>query len=131
MTNIDGTLRRARSAASGWNPGRAVEFANQLRSGPVATTDWDSGAGETWARVINNGRVVAFVSVAFPLVMAEASVTLPNPSDNLAAIVVETLDVSTLTASNHVLNEVFGPSDRLEALDLGGFSANDLWFVTV
>ena len=95
--------------------------------------DWDQGAGENWARLIVNQRVVAFVHMQKPLVIVAAEVS--GVADELRAMGVPTImvpDVDTpfLHAERNLIAKL---ADRQisEVLDEAQFSAEDLVWATI
>jgi hypothetical protein len=132
MIDISETLRFAHAKAASWDPASALQLASEIGSPHGGTVDWDGGAGESWARLIDDGRVVAYVSTVLPLVIVEESATSADANYGIAsAIVVTTFEAPVLSAGQGVLGEVFGESDRLNLMDPSNFSADDLWYATV
>lgn len=132
MIDIDETLRLARAKATTWASASALQLAGEVGRGRGWTVDWDAGAGESWARLIDDDRVVAFVSVVLPIVLIEESATSADAQYGTALpIVVTALEAPVLSVSRKSLGDAFGESDRLNVIELTHFSANDLWYATV
>jgi hypothetical protein len=132
MIDIDSSLRLACRRATGWSPKAAVDLARRMAADPTLVLDWDAGAGESWVRLIVEGRVVAIVSVSLPVVIFEDGANLVRAQhEDAAYIAVPSLDVPVLSASGQVLDDAFGLSARFDVLNMELFSANDLWYVTV
>lgn len=132
MISIDDSLRRAASAASAWSPRIAREVANTIARGLTADVDWDEGAGEEWLRVMDGPRQLALVSIKVPFAFISTNAEGSKSSaTEIVTIDIDDFDKVQLSCSPLILAEVFGSSDRLDALDSESFSANDLWYSTV
>jgi hypothetical protein len=132
VIDLDETLRLARAMAATWSSVSALHLAREIGRDPGWTIDWDAGAGESWARLINDGRVVAFVSVVLPLVIIEESAArIGTQYETALPIVVADLEAPVLSASRKALDDAFGESDRFDVIELTQFSANDLWYATI
>ncbi|GAA2114363.1 hypothetical protein [Streptomyces synnematoformans] len=131
MIDIDATLRRASRGVSTWSPEAARASAALIASGPQVRIDWDESAGENWLRIVDETHVVALVSVAFPFALIQKAPGVKRPEGEIVSVVVDGLDDVELECSSETLVEVYGNFDRLRTLNSGGFSANDLWYVTV
>ncbi|MCP4543658.1 MAG: hypothetical protein GY832_41625, partial [Chloroflexi bacterium] len=71
MTDITIPLIEARSRADqSWRTRMCEWLVKVLATCSGATLDWDIGAGEEWARVLNGGTPVAYFRVDLPLVLA-------------------------------------------------------------
>lgn len=132
MISIDKDLEHAASGASDWSSDAARAAADSLARRRSAKVDWDDGAGEEWLRVVDDHHVAALVSARIPLAIIEvAGDTDAGMPPQVAAINVHDLDETELSASLEALAEAFGSPARFHALDLSGFSGNDLWYATV
>jgi hypothetical protein len=130
--NIEHILEDSFRASSSWSAEVALDVAHALESKSSSAVDWDCGAGEEWARVVEGDRAVALVSTAFPLAIVERSRDYGQLAEkNVSIIAVESLDSAELACSDTILQTVFGDSARLHSLDPSHFSAHDLWYATV
>lgn len=106
--------------------------------GPTASADWDDDAGEDWARVVGESGVVALVSVRLPIVIGKSSciaagaLGYPEPE----VVPVEAIDSSLLRADPKALATAFpgieqALADNQTGFSPEGFTADELWFLTV
>lgn len=114
-----------------WDSAAALAVAGDLGSGSQAQIDWDEGAGESWVRLVAAARVVALVSINFPLVLAERQAELGSIHSDVVTVIVDSLEDTNLSCSMDVLVSVFDDRARLEVLNPEHFSAYDLWYATV
>jgi hypothetical protein len=130
--NIDKYLEDAVIAAANWTTGSALETANDLKPQPSSRVDWDEGAGESWARVIDKRRVVGMVSTKLPIVFIEKALDMRS-IDVKSISVVQVCDMESIELSAQLssLEQAFGESSRFHMLSSAGFSADDLWYATV
>lgn len=109
--------------------GQAALALAEISGGDV---DWDEDAGECWARVLVEGRLVGLISAVIPFAIVDAGLESSNWGTGGAVVInVEDFDLPDMFCSSEVLVSAFGSSPRLYFLDVGGFSANDLWYSTV
>ncbi|WP_143446910.1 hypothetical protein [Kibdelosporangium aridum] len=107
----------------------AVNLARRLGG----SMDWDADAGETWASVIIDDRRVAIISTALPLAFSAEDVDW-NPEERAevkSIIPVSSFDAAIFCCDTTILTRAFGSPDRLELVDHGRFSADDLWYATI
>ena len=129
--NISEILEQAAALATDWTAEAAVGVASSLKP-PQSVIDWDAGAGEAWARVISDYRVVALVSTKLPLVLTTLGQDVRVAvREGVAVIALQSFESSELSCPSIALADVFGSSARLDMLDPESFSANDLWYATV
>jgi hypothetical protein len=132
MQDISSPLRRAAADARHWSDDDVrIALAAVVGGAPSRTVDWDTGAGEEWGRVLEQGEVVGLVSARLPLAITR-SWRLPD----VEVIDVDDFEAAALCAEAGALSEAFPELAALLAsdsslLDLGAFSALDLWFLTV
>lgn len=130
--DINETLRLAISSEQSPPDGLAVlSWLCAALSG--AREDWDQGAGENWARVFINQRVVAFVNMRRPVVVvaAEARSVVPELRvKGVPTIMVPNMDTPVLRADRDLIANL---ADRQisEVLNEAQFSAEDLVWATV
>lgn len=129
--NLDDFLTVAQSNSDGWTASAALQAAKAMISSPVTVVDWDAGAGEEWIRLVSDDHVIALISVKLPIAIVERTSNKPLSDTSITVVYVDSLDDENLTAHRPVLEAAFQETDRLDSLDLTGFSANDLWYSTV
>ncbi|GIH05594.1 hypothetical protein Rhe02_36610 [Rhizocola hellebori] len=132
MIDANVALRVAQAHAKSWTVSAALEVSRDLKRSTAATLDFDSGAGETWIRIIDQGRVIALISTVIPVAFVETNFSNTDVRNEFATTIgVPDMDSPCLCACRETLSDAFGESSRLDSIDLNGFSAHDLWFATV
>ncbi|MEV4324294.1 hypothetical protein AB0J37_18840 [Microbispora rosea] len=133
MIDISQPLTLAHRSQS-WTIAAAVEAAATVASHVRGEVDWDEGAGEEWARVILEGESIFMISMAMPFAIASLSVPEDAIQNDLIQVVwVPSLGSPVLTCDPEALEAGFGDlkSRSSVSLAIGGFSAKDLWYITV
>lgn len=138
--DISHALRQAFERRSSWGPKdvRRLLDAVIAVAGQAAAGDWDEGAGEGWARVVDDAGVLALISARLPIVIGRSSLCAsgvlgwPDPE----TVLVETIDTSLLGADADALATAFPEIQRSLAcnqtgFEPQGFTAEELWFLTV
>jgi hypothetical protein len=129
--DIGDGLREATSKGR-WSRLAVGEAALALAEMSGGDVDWDEGAGECWARVIVDGRLAGLISAAIPFAIVDAGLENRNwGAGGVVIIYVEDFDLPGMSCPVETLASAFGSSPRLDLLDAGRFSANDLWYSTV
>ncbi|MCP4545785.1 MAG: hypothetical protein GY835_04880, partial [bacterium] len=100
-----------------------------------ATLDWDIGAGEEWARVLNGGTPVAYFRVDLPLVLAAKQRIRSWVLEEVrqVAVVVEYRNTDELEfrVELNAFDQAFPTHQwRTEVCSPDCFSANDLHWMT-
>lgn len=138
--DVSSTLREAWDRRAAWGPAevrRALEAVTAVRE-EGARPDWDEDAGEGWARVLDDAGVVALVSARLPLVIVRSPLVTadvfghPEPE----VVQVEATDTSLLRADPEALSMAFPEmehvlGDNQTDFPPEGFTADELWFLTV
>ncbi len=117
-----------------WSPDRALDGARAVSARVRGYTDWDEDAGEGWIRILVGTEVLALVSVAVPIgfIREKSNEGLDLSMSGLDLIAVPHIDARVLTCTRDAIAEAFGESAAsCLALDVRGFSAEELWFATV
>ncbi|MEZ4312948.1 MAG: hypothetical protein R3F14_33420 [Polyangiaceae bacterium] len=132
MQDISNNLERALVARAAGALGRSA-LETLVADVPGARLDWDEDAGESWARVLQDGNVVAYLWARGPLGFvhtAASKIVLRLRSKGLDVIVLEDLAKDSLSAPRDLVERLAGRSVS-EVLDHQGFSAEDLAWATL
>lgn len=136
MKDLTEALKRALELRGDWSEGHIFSILECIaRQDASFVTDWDVGAGEDWARVLHNDKMVAIVCAASPLVVInkEAKCIL-NACLSMCSVVVEeveSMDKRQYCADLEVLEEALCAHSLSELLCINRFSISDLWWATV
>jgi len=137
MTDMTIPLLEARSRADqSWHPRMYEWLVKVLATCSGSTLDWDIGAGEEWARVLNGGGTpVAYFRVDLPLVLVAKQRIRPWVLDEMrqVAVVVEyrEADEPEFMVELNAFDQAFPTHQwRTETCSLDCFSANDLHWMT-
>lgn len=139
--DISSALRQAFDRRASWSPREVRRLLEAVIAVPGAATfaDWDEDAGEDWARVVDDAGVVALVSARLPIVIARSSLITagvlglpPEPE----VVPVDATDTSLLRADAEALSTAFPEieqalADNQTSFAREGFTADELWFLTV
>lgn len=137
--DITPSLRRAVSKGQHWSRDdvqrTVIEIAGE---GSDRSLDWDEGAGEAWARVVDADGVVAMVYARLPLIVVreEASAEIDRLAWNAEMIDVTSVADEDLRADEARLIEAFPElaahlHDGKPEFSPECFTAEELWFLTV
>ncbi len=129
---IDDALIKAQ--ATPWQQDCAKGVLQELSERlPGLAVDWDEGAGEDWALFLIDNQVSAFLWMRGPLAMVSAgseNVIATLEAKHIAVVQVPDMDESCLCCEKSVVTQFAGRAVS-DAIDYRGFSASDLWWVTV
>lgn len=96
-----------------------------------SVVDWDEGAGEEWAAVISQRRVVAVVWIHGPLVFLNSkAVQIEDNQRAIQWIRFTKWEENELSIDSTRVDEFFGPGRWVGEIDPTSFSANALWWTT-
>lgn len=134
VIDITPWVKTAREAAGNWDWTQLVSRIRMLAASEGWAVDWDQGAGEAWARVLDGTSPVALVWTAIPFAFVH-----PRASELrrlLAGSGVEILELSDfdepiLRLDPDALNEVIEFKRWPEVITPSRLSASDLWWATV
>lgn len=132
--STDVSVSLAAAAEGRWGLAQSVALVSSIVPAiEGASSDWDEGAGESWARVLVNDQVVAFIWMAGPLVILDAS--RAGLETELKAAHAQVVLVSNLASDELFADKpsVEGLAQRplSEAFDPACFSAEDLVWATM
>jgi hypothetical protein len=97
--------------------------------------DWDSAVPENWGTVNDNGDVLAVVCRILPIVVylasLESTVEHVINAAQIRGIRMRGWESRDFAIQPDVLRRCFDIAQIPESIDIGRFSAADLWYVTV
>ena len=133
MIDISDTLARLGDPPATWREEVAVEIADYLARSVGGAVDWDKEADEEWLSVLVRDARVAMVAATLRLIIAEerTSGDWQVLASNGTVILVPSFDSPVIRCDIATLGRAFGEEEKLRALEMETFSANDLWFATV
>ncbi|WP_060886283.1 hypothetical protein [Streptomyces caniscabiei] len=133
MIDVSDALVRLGDPPFTWREEVAVEISDQLARSVGGVVDWDKEAGEEWLSVLVRGARVAMVSATLQLILAEERAVgdVQVLAQGGTVILVPSFNAPVMHCDITVLGQVFGEEEKLRALKMETFSANDLWFATV
>ncbi|WP_236788933.1 hypothetical protein [Amycolatopsis sp. GM8] len=121
-------------ARRSWVRRAAEAWARAEAEALTLTVDFDDDAGEDWARLMQDGGVIGFVSMVRPLVFIQAlhGEAIHNESpDGPVVIFVPRVDDAIFRCDPESIVTMFGGRLSSTALNFDCFSAEDLWYSTV
>lgn len=133
--NSDLTPKLLLAEESDWDPSRFKSLLEaSVRAIDRSSVDWDSGAGEEWARVVVGTQVAALLWSRVPfaftgLKYAKALVPV-MASYAVQCEVLADWDAVEFVVDLSVVESIAGRCVA-SAFDSRGFSANDLWWATI
>ena len=137
MTNISEIINKASLKSKDWRNGEVETILQSLQEIPKVSLDWDKSDGETWARLIHEGNVIAYVSIPLPIIIClskYAELVLPQLGTKTElCIVVEDFEehiFSVDLTSIPIIENIFG---RLWSSKVNPqqFSINEFWWTTI
>lgn len=134
MIDVTSQLAVAVINRVGWSPERALDSARTISSQVRGDLDWDQDAGEEWVRVLLGVRVVALVSIVIPFgfILKASNANADFSASSLELVSVPDMDAPVLTCTPDALVAALGERTvSSPAVDVDGFSAEELWFATV
>lgn len=136
--DISTSVMQALQDRQHWGASRAHAVAKRLRHAvPRGSIDWDQGAGENWIRVLTaSSNPAGIVAVPLPIAIVERQWSDQcGPLPEVALVAVTQFDAATLCMDIDVLQELLlafhEPPAAARGFDVAGFSAQQLWYVTV
>jgi hypothetical protein len=134
MMDITAAITAFTAGKPDWRPERGVWLGRAIAGRLDSELDWDEGAGEAWARVLDGGRVVVLICMLGPLliVTGDTAAGLADITAGLPVITVPSIDDEILECRGESLRAAFGEQgwDAI-GFDMACFSAGDLWYMTV
>jgi hypothetical protein len=98
---------------------------------PASQIDWDAGAGESWARCIVGGDVVAYVGMQWPIIILSAAAGVVDASGSAETLAVDSTDAAVFRADRGVLAQFSIRPPSTGDFNPQGFSADDLVWLSV
>lgn len=131
-TDLTAALKRALLARSAWSKDRAERLACTLGESIAGSwIDWDTAAGESWARIMVGDAIGALVSVDLPLVVVRRSLAQYVEADKDVEVVsVEDFDAKQYGIDDETVTALDLTVPRSQ-FDPRRFSVQDLWWATV
>ena len=134
--DITQILTRAIEASGHWSPARAGEVLECVSASlSEARLDWDLDAGETWGRLLVKRQSVIALSSLVPVALlrtpVDAGVLGILERSGVLAIPTPDWEQREFRADPEVVKQAFRISEWSRALDPDGFSASELWWMTV
>ncbi|MFH9553552.1 hypothetical protein ACIBAH_02740 [Streptomyces sp. NPDC051445] len=133
MIDVSDALAQLGDPPVTWREEVAVEIADYLAQSVGGVVDWDKEADEEWLSILVRDARLAMVSTTLRLIVAEerTSGDFQVFTQDATMILVPSFDAPVIRCDIAVLVRVFGEEEKLRALEMETFSANDLWFATV
>lgn len=121
---------------SDWSASRAGEVLRRVSAFVIGgQIDWDEASGETWGRLLlGNDPAVAVSSllpVAFVRTPVVAEVLSVLEIAGVRVILTSDWEQREFSADSEIVKQAFGVSEWSAAVDPDGFSASELWWMTV
>ncbi len=137
MTDISGILKASFAKSESWREKELAATIKSLTKVPELMIDWDKDDGETWVRILTNGKVIAYIAVVIPIivVISDYVKTILISINEQDCFVIEVEDFDSKTYSIEVvlipvIEEVFR-REWSAHIKPETFSINDFWWTTV
>jgi len=134
VVDITAPIKAARDRADAWSWDRSVAAIRSFADHNGLTLDWDQGAGEAWARLIDAGRPVALLWTRIPFGFVDPrAIELKRVLRQAAIEFVELpdFDEPILRLDIRDVEPVVDASRWPDAVVPARLSASDLWWATV
>ena len=136
LHDITESLQDAVAASPAWSASVAAETLEDLRHAlGDGRIDWDRDAGEAWGRLMVAARPVVALSALVPLALVSGPVDsrVLSVLERSKVVVIASADWERreLKADPETVKRVFRRTEWSAAVDPQGFSASELWWMTV
>jgi len=115
-----------------WSRNTSLKIATAYAAQLSAELDWDDGAGEDWARLLDDDQVLAIICMDRPLIFTFHDVPPYNAEvAALHCVQVDDIDDVNFSCDLGTLMAVFPVGFPMDDWDSDAFSAGDLWWATI